>query len=90
MQLEKVETLGSHPPHYAFDVPPGTTPIPDSGLRADEYLSIANFGHPRCNSLHGLSIGGGDIEMVDAMIENEVDGVIGLVLVKPPDGVCAE
>ena len=74
VELEEVEALHPKALLAGADVVPGFLAGAAAGFGADEPAFVAQAGHPGGHVFHGVAVGGGDIEVVDAGGEGLLDG----------------
>ena len=74
VELEEVKGFHAEALLAGADVVPGGLAGALLGLGADEPGFLAQAGHPGGHVFHGVAVGGGDIEVVDAGGEGLLDG----------------
>ena len=80
VELEEVEGLHAEALLAGADVFPGVLAGAAAGFGADEPSFLPQARHPGGHVLHGVAVGGGDVEMVDAGGEGEFHGLVHLGL----------
>ena len=85
--LEQVEAVHAETLHALFDVRPRLVAGAHARLSAEEY-TLSNSGHPWGQSLHSNPIPRRDVDVVDAVTQDQFDRTVGglLVVFLLPDG----
>ena len=80
VELEEIEGLHAEALLAGADVVPGFLAGAAAGLGADEPGFLPQARHPGGHVFHGVAVGGGDVEVVDAGGEGEFHGLVHLGL----------
>jgi hypothetical protein len=89
VQLDQVEPLGAQPLQRAPDLVPRLPVAALAGLGREEEISSVTI-HPRSNPKLGIAVGGCRVDVVDAVLEQEVEHAIGGALVDLAECCAAE
>jgi hypothetical protein len=79
MDLDQVDPVGLEPLEAVVDLHPGALGVTRLRLGRQED-AVADPRHPRSEPQLGIAVAGGNVEVVDAGVERELDRLVGDVL----------